>query len=132
MQTDDKVFVPPIKIQGIKTKLVPMIRANVCIAPDTTWIEPFMGSGVVGFNTAPSTAIFADINPHIIAFYNQIKSGKITSQIVRAFLEEEGAILRERGEEHYEKTGFSYSRYKNTDEISWMNYMKKELEKAQN
>ena len=33
---------------------------------------------------------------------------------------------------HYEKTGFSYSRYKNTDEISWMNYMKKELEKAQN
>lgn len=31
---------------------------------------------------------------------------------------------------HYKNTGFSYSRYKNTDEISWMNFMKKQLEKA--
>lgn len=29
----------------------------------------------------------------------------------------------------YENTGFSYSRYKNTDEISWMQFMKKEMEK---
>ena len=28
----------------------------------------------------------------------------------------------------YENTGFSYSRYKNTDEISWMQFMKKEME----
>lgn len=25
----------------------------------------------------------------------------------------------------YENTGFSYSRYKNTDEISWMQFMKR-------
>ncbi len=25
----DKVFVPPIKIQGIKTKLVPLIKSNI-------------------------------------------------------------------------------------------------------
>lgn len=30
----------------------------------------------------------------------------------------------------YENTGFSYSRYKNTDEISWMQFMKKEIEKS--
>lgn len=30
----------------------------------------------------------------------------------------------------YENTGFSYSRYKNTDEISWMQFMKKEMEKS--
>ena len=30
----------------------------------------------------------------------------------------------------YENTGFSYSRYKNTDEISWMQFMKKEMEKC--
>ena len=30
----------------------------------------------------------------------------------------------------YENTGFSYSRYKNTDEISWMPFMKKEMEKS--
>lgn len=29
----------------------------------------------------------------------------------------------------YENTGFSYSRYKNTDEISWMQFMKKEMGK---
>lgn len=30
----------------------------------------------------------------------------------------------------YENTGFSYSRFKNTDEISWMQFMKKEMEKS--
>ena len=30
----------------------------------------------------------------------------------------------------YENTGFSYSRYKNTDEISWMQFMKKEMENS--
>ena len=55
-----------IKIQGIKTKLIPVIRQNVSLKKNILWIEPFMGSGVVGFNTRPERAIFADINPHII------------------------------------------------------------------
>lgn len=89
----EKVFVPPIKIQGIKTKLVPFIKQNLDINKNTIWIEPFMGSGVVGFNLAPEKAVFSDINPHIINFYNCIKSGKITSYIVRGFLEEESQRL---------------------------------------
>ena len=44
---NDKVFVPPIKIQGIKTKLVPIIKKNVILEKTSVWIEPFMGSGVV-------------------------------------------------------------------------------------
>lgn len=99
--TSEKVFVPPIKIQGIKTKLVPLIKKNVIIHYDTLWIEPFMGSGVVGFNIAPERAIFADINPYIVDFYNQIKSGKIDSYLVRAFLEEEGAKLAKLDDEYY-------------------------------
>ena len=91
--TIDKVFVPPIKIQGIKTKIVPFIKENLLLAQDSMWIEPFMGSGVVGFNVAPKNAVFADINPHIIEFYNQIKYGQITSYIIRQFLEEEGSKL---------------------------------------
>lgn len=91
--TINKTIVPPIKIQGIKTKIVPLIKENIFLSQNTIWIEPFMGSGVVGFNVAPTIAIFADINPHIGEFYNQIKLGKITSQIVREFLEEEGNIL---------------------------------------
>lgn len=67
---NEKVFVPPIKIQGIKTKLVPLIKQSVAMQTDSVWIEPFMGSGVVGFNVEPHQAVFADTNPHIIEFYN--------------------------------------------------------------
>lgn len=97
----EKIFVPPIKIQGIKTKIVPTIKANVVLNKNTKWIEPFMGSGVVGFNVAPNNAIFADTNPHIINFYNQIKDTKITSYIVREFLEQEGSLLSQKSEEYY-------------------------------
>ncbi|MBQ1991782.1 MAG: DNA adenine methylase, partial [Clostridia bacterium] len=87
---ENKVFVPPLKIQGIKTKLVPIIKEYVVLDNDTLWIEPFMGSGVVGFNIAPYNAIFADTNPHIINFYKQIQEGIITPYSVRSFLESEG------------------------------------------
>ena len=97
----EKVFVPPIKIQGIKTKLVPLIRQNVILNDNSVWIEPFMGSGVVGFNIAPRKAVFADTNPHIIAFYNQIKQGIITPCSVRAFLEREGKLLEQGDGEYY-------------------------------
>ncbi len=97
----DRVLVPPVKIQGIKTKMVPFIRESVCINEDTTWIEPFMGSGVVGFNIMPERAVFADINPHIIKFYNCIKERKITSSLVRSFLEEQGSLLESREDAYY-------------------------------
>lgn len=99
--SNEKVNVPPIKIQGIKTKIVPIIKENVIIDENTTWIEPFMGSGVVGFNIKPQKAVFSDTNPHIIEFYNQIKLGKITSYKVREFLEKEGKKLEEMDEAYY-------------------------------
>ena len=33
----EKIFVPPLKIQGIKTKLVPLIRENVILDKETIW-----------------------------------------------------------------------------------------------
>ena len=97
----EKIFVPPIKIQGIKTKLVPMIKNNIAAGKNTLWLEPFMGSGVVGFNVRPERAVFADINPHIINFYNAVKSKTITPEIVRVFLEEEGKKLEEGNADYY-------------------------------
>lgn len=90
----DKVFIPPLKIQGIKTKIVPLIAQNIMIDDHTTWIEPFMGSGVVGFNLAPKNAIFSDINPYIIQFYKAIQNKEITAITARQFLESEGEKLR--------------------------------------
>jgi DNA adenine methylase len=95
------VKVPPLKCQGIKTKLTEWIKDHSTYENNGTWIEPFMGSGVVGFNVAPRRAIFADVNLHIINFYNSIKSGKITMGIAKEFLETEGALLRKHGGDHY-------------------------------
>lgn len=97
----EKVYVPPIKIQGIKTKLVQLISEAVYIDENTVWYEPFMGSGVVGLNLAPKRAVFADTNPYVIELYNDIKSGKINAYIVREFLEREGKLLEEKDEKHY-------------------------------
>ncbi|MCS4487576.1 DNA adenine methylase [Streptococcus sciuri] len=85
--------VPPIKIQGIKTKLVPFIAESVKWDGKGTYFEPFMGSGVVGFNLEPERAIFSDTNPYIIQFYKDIQSKKITSEIVRNYLEKESIKL---------------------------------------
>lgn len=97
------VKVPPLKCQGIKTKLTEWIKDHSTYENKGTWIEPFMGSGVVGFNVAPRRAIFADVNPHIINFYNAIKNGIITAGSAKEFLEDEGALLQKHGEEHYYK-----------------------------
>ena len=64
--SNEKVNVPPIKIQGIKTKIVPIIKQNIIIDDETTWVEHFMGSGVVGFNIKPHKAIFSDTISEII------------------------------------------------------------------
>jgi DNA adenine methylase len=101
MANSEKVYIPPFKTQGIKTKLVPLIKATVNIDSDATWIEPFMGSAVVGLNIAPYSAIFADLNPYIVNFYNQLKNGSITAALVREYLAEQGALLSEKDEEHY-------------------------------
>lgn len=96
-----RTVVPPVKCQGIKTKLVPWIRAIIPGYFDGTWIEPFMGSGVVAFNIRPRHAILSDTNPHLIAFYQGISAGTITSRKVRKFLEDEGKKLIESEGEHY-------------------------------
>lgn len=88
-----KVKVPPIKIQGIKTKLVPFIIDSINWDGDGTYFEPFMGSGVVGFNLATRKAIFSDTNPYLIKFYKDLQEGVIKSDIVREYLEIEGKIL---------------------------------------
>lgn len=97
----DKIYVPPIKIQGIKTKIVSLISDNLYLDEDSIWFEPFMGSGVVGLNLAPHKAVFSDTNPYVVELYKAIQSKQITSVMVREFLEYEGAILSEKDDEHY-------------------------------
>jgi len=96
-------IVPPIKSQGIKTKLVDWIKSNTEGIEYDRWVEPFMGTGVVGFNIRPKKAIMCDSNPHLIKFYNGIKNKKITSAKVNKFLTDEGKkLLKSEGEYYYE------------------------------
>lgn len=60
-----------------------------------------MGSGVVGFNVLPTRAIFNDLNPHLINFYQAIKEEIITPFIAREYLENEGNLLKHQGENYY-------------------------------
>ncbi|CAG1771868.1 partial Modification methylase DpnIIA, partial [uncultured bacterium] len=78
-----KVHIPPIKSQGIKTKLVPWIKTIVPENFKGTWIEPFMGTGVVAFNIAPENGLLCDSNPHLINFYTAIAKQEITADSVR-------------------------------------------------
>lgn len=98
-------IVPPIKSQGIKTKLVPWINDLILssgLSMQANWIEPFFGTGVVGFNSPlRGTHIVGDTNPHIIRFYQSIQNGTITATAMRAYLEREGALLEEAEEEGY-------------------------------
>lgn len=98
--TRSKSITPPIKTQGIKTKLLPFIE-NSINQDYEKWIEPFMGSGVVGFNLASKDALYNDNNPHIIQFYQDLKDKTITPEIVRDHLENEGKLLLKTEGSHY-------------------------------
>ena len=54
------MIIPPIKIQGKKTKIVPKIMeiADGLLSehPEIdTWVEPFLGSGVVAFKLSDTS-----------------------------------------------------------------------------
>ena len=78
-----KIYVPPIKSQGIKTKLVPWINSIIPEPFENTWIEPFMGTGVVAFNVVPKRAILCDTNPHLVNFYKAIQNKEITPALAQ-------------------------------------------------
>lgn len=83
----------PLKIQGIKRKLLYFIYSNINWDRKGIWIEPFMGSGVVGFNGLHKKALMCDKNPHIISFFNAIKEKQITEKSVKEFLKRESQKL---------------------------------------
>lgn len=94
-------MIPPIKCQGIKTKLVSFILENIRWNGQGRWVEPFLGSGVVLFSVQPKRALASDINPHIIRFYQKIYDGSLTPGMVKEHLSVEGEKLLKEGEDYY-------------------------------
>ena len=94
-------LVPPLKCQGIKTKLA----GEICrLAQDRDferWVEPFCGSCVVALNLQPKRALLSDTNVHILRLYQEVQGGSLTPAAAKSFLTEEGDKLRTGGESYY-------------------------------
>lgn len=102
------MIIPPIKIQGKKTKIVPKIMeiADGLLSehPEIdTWVEPFLGSGVVAFNCPGriKKVIVNDINPHIIKFYKGVADGIITPDKIREVFDIHNQNLLKDGYDYY-------------------------------
>ncbi len=115
------VQVPPLKIQGIKTKAIPFIRDSVEWEGHGRWIEPFVGSAVVPINIKPDHALLGDANPHLIRFYEAIQQGTVTSTTVRTFLEREGTCLLRNGQEHYYQVRDRFNRSGDPHDFLFLN-----------
>ncbi len=115
-----KVAIPPIKSQGIKSKLVPWIK-EILPSQDGAWIEPFMGTGVVGFNLAQNSAIMGDTNPHLINFYSRLHSGEINAAMIGRFLREEGGKISDYGQDYYYEVRKRFNQYKSPLDFLFLN-----------
>ncbi len=68
-----KELSPPLKWAGGKRWLLPFLKE--LYIPGTRLVEPFVGAMAVSLGLAPKYALLNDINPHLINFYNYLKSG---------------------------------------------------------
>lgn len=115
-----KVIVPPIKCQGIKTKIVPHISKIVPNNYDR-WVEPFLGSCVVPLNIRPKSALLADSNVHIISLYQNIQNGAITGRIVRDYLENAHQQFQIIGEPYYYEVRSRFNEHHDSLDFLFLN-----------
>lgn len=94
-------IVPPLKCQGIKTRLVKELARLVELCAYERWVEPFCGSCVVALNIRPKRALLCDTNVHIIRLFQDIQSGQLNAALVREFLTNEGRHLAQQGEPYF-------------------------------
>lgn len=100
------------KIQGSKFKLLPNIAQTLNktkFDSDSVWVEPFFGTGSVGFNLAPENAHFYDINPNIINLYIGMKQRRITLRAFTKVLNEHRKLFESEGEAHYYRLRESFN-----------------------
>lgn len=119
----DRVGVPPIKCQGIKTRLVPFIFRSIKWSAGSggRWIEPFVGSGVVALNLAPPRALLADTNQHIIGFYRAIQSGEMNGAAAREYLVREGTKLAAADGDYYYRVRDRFNQYGSPFDFLFLN-----------
>ena len=66
---------PPLKWAGGKRWLVPELQKLWKPFRDRRYVEPFCGGLAAALGLAPEHALLNDVNPHLINFYHQLKTG---------------------------------------------------------
>lgn len=95
--------IPPLKIQGIKTKIIPKIL-ELAISGRVRFVEPFMGSCVVSMNTPCEKYLLRDKNPYLADFYKALQNSFITVNDIARKLVETDLELKKRGAEYFYET----------------------------
>ncbi len=113
--------VPPIKSQGIKTKLAEWIAECARERGFDRWVEPFLGTGAVAFNVRPKRALLCDSNPHVIAFYTSVQMKKITGDAAKSFLYREGEKLSKSDGAYYYDVRDRFNAYGNPLDFLFLN-----------
>ena len=86
---------PPLKWAGGKRWLVPYLQPTWEQHRHRRLVEPFCGGLAVPLGLRPARALLSDINPHLVNFFRQLKSG-LESNLVSADNDE--ALFYERRE----------------------------------
>lgn len=66
---------PPLKWAGGKRWLVPRLAEIWQAHSSARLVEPFCGGLAVALGLQPRNALLSDINPHLVNFYSQLRSG---------------------------------------------------------
>src|SRR6266540_2743358 len=76
--TDLATVRPPLKWAGGKRWQLPHLRPHWEPESHRRLVEPFCGGLAVTLGLMPAKALLNDINPHLINFYKQLKSGLVS------------------------------------------------------
>ncbi|MFO1430109.1 MAG: Dam family site-specific DNA-(adenine-N6)-methyltransferase [Candidatus Competibacteraceae bacterium] len=121
MKNGTPVLVPPIKCQGIKTKLVKEIASLAGQPLEGRWLEPFCGSCVVPLNIQPKRALLCDSNIHIIQLYKDIQTQVLSPIGVKEYLKEQGEKLRIEGEAYFYEVRDRFNTKPNSFDFLFLN-----------
>ena len=120
---EEKVIKSPLKYQGSKLKLIPWIKEVAQFNPEEqTWIEPFLGSGVVGLNMNARFAHVNDINPHVIKLFTMMNEKSYFLDGMEATLKTHDEMLSRYGEEYYYEIREHFNENFNPNNLLFLNH----------
>lgn len=126
-RTTTNVELPPIIIQGCKTRLIDFIFRNINWSPKKNgrWVEPFLGSGIVLLNAIKygqvRRALVSDINPYIVKIYESLYEREINFKELRDYFFLQTRLLKEKGESYYYELRNEFNETKNIRLLLFLN-----------